>query len=237
MNNDNFIILISGGNRCCWVSLCTVWLLHSKWLSKESNKSASDFALSLNIPLQKLFRWCRRLQLWATDDWQLQHNKVPTHASRLLQRFWWNIKSPRWFSPFTVQIWHPATSDFSKSKVTFEREETSDHCWDSGKYDREADGNWENCVSSQGAYFEGDWAVTVLCTMFLVSSSINVSIFHITWIDTFWTYLMCVCVFVYLLHHYIYYYTACLTCTIFILYICITPFQISLLHLLKLPTK
>ena len=51
----------------------------------------------------------------------------------------------------------------------FEREEISDCQWDSGKYDRAADGNWENCVRSQGAYFEGDWGVTVLCTMFLVS--------------------------------------------------------------------
>ena len=46
---------------------------------------------------------------------------------------------------------------------------------------------WENCVRSQGAYSEGDWDINVLCTMFLVSSSINVSIFHITWLDTFWT--------------------------------------------------
>ena len=34
--------------------------------------------------------------------------------------------------------------------------------------------SWENCVRPQGAYFEGDWGVIVLCTMFLVSSSINV---------------------------------------------------------------
>ena len=27
---------------------------------------------------------------------------------------------------------------------------------DSGKYNRAADGDWENCVRSQGAYFEGD---------------------------------------------------------------------------------
>ena len=46
--------------------------------------------------------------------------------------------------------------------------------WDSGKYDGAADGDWENCVRSQGAYFEGDWGVIVLCTMYLVSSSINV---------------------------------------------------------------
>ena len=64
---------------------------------------------------------------------------------------------------------------------SIEREEISDHQWDSGKYDGAADGNWENCARSQGAYFEGDWRVTVLCTMYLLSSSINVSIFHITW--------------------------------------------------------
>ena len=28
--------------------------------------------------------------------------------------------------------------------------------WDSGKYNGAADGNWENCVRSQGAYFKGD---------------------------------------------------------------------------------
>ena len=59
---------------------------------------------------------------------------------------------------------------FPKTKIIFEREEISDHQWDSGKYDRVADGNWENCVRSQGAYFEGDWGVTVPCTRFLVCS-------------------------------------------------------------------
>ena len=50
--------------------------------------------------------------------------------------------------------------------------------------------HWQNCVRSQGAYFEGDWGVIVLRTMFLVSSSINVSIFHSIWLDTFWTELL-----------------------------------------------
>ena len=75
---------------------------------------------------------------------------------------------------------------FPKTKITFEREEISDHWWDSGKYDRAVDGDWKNCVRSQGAYFEGDWGIIVLCTMFLVSPSINISVFHITWLDTFW---------------------------------------------------
>ena len=34
---------------------------------------------------------------------------------------------------------------------------------------------------------KGDWGVIVLCTVFLVPSSINVPILHITWLDTFWT--------------------------------------------------
>ena len=63
-------------------------------------------------------------------------------------------------------LWHLA---FLQTKITFKREEISDHQWDSGKYDKAADGDWENCVRPQGAYFEGDWNVIVLCTMFLVS--------------------------------------------------------------------
>ena len=78
---------------------------------------------------------------------------------------------------------------FPKTKITFEREEISDRQWDLGKYDRAAYGNWENRVRCQGAGFEGDWGVTVLCQclLYLVSSLINVSIFHSTWLDTFWT--------------------------------------------------
>ena len=34
----------------------------------------------------------------------------------------------------------------------------------------------------------------VQCFLYFVSSSVNVSIFHITWPDTFWTDCVCVCV-------------------------------------------
>ena len=69
------------------VSMCTVWPPHSKWLSEESSKSASDFVLSLNISLWKLFAWLRRPQLWATGDWQLHDDNTPAHASHLVLRF------------------------------------------------------------------------------------------------------------------------------------------------------
>ena len=58
---------------------------------------------------------------------------------------------------------------FPKTEITFEREEISDHQWDSGQYDGAADGHGENCVKRQGAYFEGDWGVIVLCAIFIVS--------------------------------------------------------------------
>ena len=58
---------------------------------------------------------------------------------------------------------------FSKTKLTFEREEISEYWRNWGKYNRAADGDWENCVRSHSVYFEGDWGIIVLCTMFLVS--------------------------------------------------------------------
>ena len=43
------------------------------------------------------------------------------------------------------------------------------------KYIMAADGDWENYGRFQGTYFEGDWGIIVLCTIFLVSSLKNVS--------------------------------------------------------------
>ena len=58
---------------------------------------------------------------------------------------------------------------FSKTKIIFARVEISDCWWDSEKYDGAADGDWENCVRSQGAYFEGEWQCHCPMSMFLIS--------------------------------------------------------------------
>ena len=142
--------------------------------------------LNLNIPPWKLFRWFRKPQLWATGDWQLHHDNVPAHASHLMQFFGETSNHSGDLAPLQTRFSDLQLLAFPKTKITFERVEISDPQWDSGKYDRAADGDWENCVRSQGTYFEGDWGITVLCAMFLVSS-ISVSIFLITWLDTFWT--------------------------------------------------
>ena len=122
--------------------------------------------LSLNIPPWKLFGWLKGqsygqllIGIFITTMHLLVH-----HVS--CRVFWWNRKSPRWLSPDL------APCDFwavPKPKISFEREEISDCRWDSGKHDGAADGHWENCVGSQGAYFKRDWGIIVLCTVFLVS--------------------------------------------------------------------
>ena len=154
-----------------------VWPSHSKWLREQSHKSAPTFVLSLNIPLWKLFGWFRRPQIWATGDWQLHHNNAPAHASCLVQFLGKTSNHPG-----DSVLQQPRTGAlrllaFPKTKITFEREEILDCWWDSGKYDRAADGNWENCVRSQSAYSERDWGIIVLCTMFLVPC-----IFFNTWL-------------------------------------------------------
>ena len=82
---------------------------------------------------------------------------------------------------------------FPQNKFTFEREEISDRWWDSGKYNGAAVGNWENCPHNacgpELPTLKGTGASLscVQCFLYLISSSINVSIFHITSLDTFWT--------------------------------------------------
>ena len=77
-------------------------------------------------------------------------------------------------------------SGFSQSKITFEREEISDHRWDSGKYNGTADGNWEHirqwCPLWRRLRHILSYAWHIL---YLVSSSRNVSIFHIAWAGYF----------------------------------------------------
>ena len=186
MNNDDFTVLVSGGSRYPWENLCTVWLLHSKWVS---NESASNFVWSLNIPPQKLFGWFRRPQLWATGDWRLRHNNAPAFASRLLQNFLvkhqiTQMTQPRygpdlapcdfWLFPKRNHLWKGR--DFRQS-LRFK--EMVQQLMAIGRT------VWGTKVpTSKGTEASLSYVQCFLC---LLSSSINVSIFHSMWLDTFWT--------------------------------------------------
>ena len=106
----------------------------------------------------------------AMGNWwlALHQDNAPTHVSRLMPSVL--VKDCiRLFSPCTAQIWCLWLLAFPQAKITFEGGEISGHQWNSGKYVGSADGNWENSVRSQGAYFEEDWGVIVLCTMSFLS--------------------------------------------------------------------
>ena len=142
---------------------------HSKWLSEQRNESASNVALSLKIPPWKLFGQFRWPQLRATVAWQLALQHAYSSITSCAEYFgetWNHPGDSAPLQPTFGALWLLA---FPKIKITFEKEEISDHRWGSGKYYRAADGDWENSVRSQGAYFEGDWGVIVLYTMFLIS--------------------------------------------------------------------
>ena len=104
-------------------------------------------------------------QWLAASSWQ-----DATHVSCLVQLCGETSTRPGYSVPLKPRYGALWLLVFPQTKITFEREEISNCQWDSGKYGGAADGDWENCVRSQGAYLEGDWGVIVLRTMFIVSS-------------------------------------------------------------------
>ena len=58
-----------------------------KMTEQVEQKICIQFCVKLEHSSWKLFRWFRRLQLWAAGDWQLHHDNAPAHASCLVQSF------------------------------------------------------------------------------------------------------------------------------------------------------
>ena len=157
----------------------------------------NDFCINLEHCLQKLLRWFRRPQLWATGDGQRHHDNVLTHASCLMQSFFANhqitqVTQPH-YSPnlMTCDFWL-----FPKLKSPLK-----------GKRFQTIDEIQENTMGQLMATGRTVWGPKVptlkgtetslsygQCFLYLVSSSVKVSVFHITWPDTFWTDLVFACV-------------------------------------------
>ena len=97
---------------------------------------------------------------------------------------WWKNKSPKWLSPLQPTFGALWLLAFPKTKIIFEREETTDWWWDSGKY-----GDWGTVWGPKVPTLKGTEASLsyVPCFLYLVSCSVSVSIFHMMWLNTFWT--------------------------------------------------
>ena len=164
VNNDDFTVLVSGGGTCHWVSMCTVWPLHSKWLSRVT---------SLHQILHEAWKFLHRNYSDNSEGCsygQLVIGSFITTMSLLTHHvscrvFGWNIKSPQWLSSWQPRFGILWLLAFPKTKITLEREKILDSQWDSGK--KQWGGWWwlGGCVRSQGAYFE----LRCHCSMYNVS--------------------------------------------------------------------
>ena len=149
------------------------------------------FALSLNIPLWKLFGWFRRPQPQVTGDWQLHHDNMPMHhvSCRFLAKHQVTQVTQLPYSPdlSPCDLWlFPKLKSPLKGKrfqtISEIQENTTEQLITTGRT------VWGPKVPT----LKGTEASLsfVLWFLYLVSSSINVSLFHITWLDTFWTHLV-----------------------------------------------
>ena len=175
--------------------MCTVWPSHSKWLSEYSNESASNFVLNLNIPPRRLFGWFRRCSYGQPVIGSFITTTCPLMHHVSFRVFWQNINSPRSLSRRLNPNLEPCDFWlFPKLKSPLK-----------GKRFQTVDAIQEN-TTGQLMAIRTLWGPKVptlketeaslahgQCFLYLVSSSINIFIFHITWLDTFWTGLRYLC--------------------------------------------
>ena len=144
--------------------------------------------LSLNIPPWKLPQWFRRPKLWATGDWQLHHN-APAQAPCLIQSVLvkyqiTQVTQPH-FSPDLVpcDFWlFPKLKSPLKQKRFQTINEIQEHM--TGQVMVIGRTVWGPQVPTlKGTEVSSSY---VQCFLYLVSSSVSVSTFYITWLDTFW---------------------------------------------------
>ena len=167
-------------------------------LSEHVHCGAITFKMTERVEQQIYLKFCIKLEHSSAEDirmiqkaeamgnWWLAASSWQCACSCIMSRAEFLAKhqiTQVTLLPYSPDL-VPCDLAFPKTKIAFERKDISDHWWNS-RYDRAANGDWENCVRSQGAYLEGDWVINVLCILFLVSSSISASIFHIIWLDTF----------------------------------------------------
>ena len=133
--------------------------------------------------------WFRRPQLLATGDWQLHHNNAPANASHLLQFLGETLNHLGDSAPYSPDLMPCNFWLFLKLKSSLK-----------GKRFQTIGEIQENTTGQLMAIGRTVWGpqvptlkgteaslTYVQCFLYLLSSSINVSIFHIIWRDTFWT--------------------------------------------------
>ena len=156
------LMLLSEPVKCVAVTFkMTEWV--EQWICIRFYIKLEHFSMETIWVIQKaaaLGNW------WlAASSQQRAHSCVTSHA----EFFGETSNHPSDSIPLQPRFGTMWLLPFPQTNISLERDDISDHQWHSGKYNGAGDGNWKNCVKSQGAYLEGDWGIIVLCTIFLVS--------------------------------------------------------------------
>ena len=128
-----------------WLHCTSQWQQQMRWIcvlcghniqhERVEQHICTTFCIKLEHSSMETIQMIQKAT--AMDNWWLAASSQQCTCSCITSHaefFWWNIKSPRWLNPPTAQIGTLQLLAFFKTKITFEREEISDHWWDSGKY-------------------------------------------------------------------------------------------------------
>ena len=117
MKNDYFTVLVSGGGRPTeWACVLCRQCIQNDWGSRATN---------LHRILRQAWTFLHRNYLDDSEGCshgQLVIGSFITTTHPLIHHVWWNIKSPRWLSSSTAQIWCPVISALEPIPSTTTRE-------------------------------------------------------------------------------------------------------------------
>ena len=206
MNNDNFTVQVSGAvDAIEWA--CVLWGRHllNGWASRAAN--LNQILLKLEHSSVETIEMIHKATAVAAGDWQLHHDNAPTHISHLVQSFLVKHQITQVTqSHYSLHLVPCDFRVFSKLKSPLKGKRFQTICQIQENMTGQLMGIGRTVWGPKVTTLKGTEVLLscVQCFLYLVSSSINVSIFRITWPDTFWTDLrvcvcvcVCVCVFMY----------------------------------------
>ena len=170
-----------------WACVCVA--VTFKMTERVEQRICIKFCIKLEHSSIETIRWFRRPQLW---DWwlaalsrQCASSCILSHAEFLAKHQITQVTQPP-YSPHLVP-WHFCLFRKLKSHLKRKRFLTIDEIQENMTGQLMVIGRtvWGPKVPT----LKGTEASLscVQCSLYLVSSSVNVSIFHSTWLDTFWT--------------------------------------------------
>ena len=194
-SNVSFTVTVSGGGDT--VEWACVPCGHHIQNEQVEQRTCIRFCIKFEHSSVETVRMIQKATAMGNCDWQLHHNNTATHMSRLRQSFL--VKHQ--ITQVTQPPYCPDVAPCNywlfpklKSPVKGKRFQTMDEIQENMTGQLMAIGRtvWGPKVPT----LKGTEASLsyVQCFSHLVSSSVNISIFHIPWLDTFWTdlvYLKC----------------------------------------------